>query len=428
MFSICLDQNLFKSYSTRKYRKIIVMQAVIWKKARGGLLSRLVDGRKRRGKAGRNEKNDQQAEEVIEVIGEDDYNDAPLQKDLEECAKALGLAENSITIRRVYKQRQMIFDQLGQLKDAIQTNCLFLENGTERQRQNLFRLHQIDEQRNRLKKFSRYGQSRRWHVFAEGLEVATDELHPHIGRFVRTNRSHRVGEKVVVAEPYAFSYANNIEFAYCLTCGITSKAIFPCERCPNAFFCSILCQLKNKTHRFECGTDFHTNGAIGLDAKLVIYMVLQGIVAFNNDIDKMRQRTLEIVATLDQNRVPRGSRRARHRYECVVRLAADTPDDWQTITEAYYNTILSLPEVNSLFNKYNNKLFLQNLIAHFTKVSIVNGFQLNDNVTGRRGNVGTAIYDAASFFNHSCTPNVGVIIQGLYFYIRFQYFSAFITY
>lgn len=102
------------------------------------------------------------------------------------------------------------------------------------------------------------------------------------------------------------------------------------------------------------------------------------------------------------------------RFEAIMRL--ETREDnivGINVLEAY-SIILELPVVVPLFDTDAKKTFLKNLLGHFFKIIPANCFYLsiNDDESEEIDVEGRAIFDAASFFNHSCTPNLVNIVEG----------------
>lgn len=92
------------------------------------------------------------------------------------------------------------------------------------------------------------------------------------------------------------AYASVVERThqpYCLTCHEVQLNFIVCPNCPNAVFCRgenngpSECWTNNRTHRFECGTNFHTMKFDNdLIVKCAIQMVFESLVKFDGPPDE----------------------------------------------------------------------------------------------------------------------------------------------
>lgn len=360
----------------------------------------------------------------------------PLIKRLRECDNILGLAKQSATIRKIYERKLPIFKMLGQTENAIETIRYLLEDDLQGK-------HIVEHLKrselpttNITTPFSRFGLNEKYSEFVPGMELAS---FANYGRGIIANRQFKVGEKIFHSKAYAWAAENarattkantakdkKTETAtksrkmsatesskrdrglpYCLTCGKIKTAFIPCPRCPNVLFCSVYCQQTNKLHKYECGTTFHTDAEIDMFQKCAVNTILEGIEAFDGNIDQMREETIRFIDT-KRNEVPPQCVTAKDRYFCTLALTHKYPNKFDEEIQQIFDIMMGLKDIKMKFGTKNKKLFLQHLIAHSVAVQTANGFV--GTLGGERAIA--MLYDSVSFLNHSCSPNVGISTNG----------------
>lgn len=378
----------------------------IWRIEKNGKLMRLVTLKTQNINAlGERVKNEG---EVLELIASALTRDSAKEK-WKDFTKILGLAQSSITIQRNYERIVGLFKAMRKRDNAMETMHYLLEGDYKGEKTKGIIETSESSIIRKTPPFSRFGSSEMYPSFAEGMYIGNV---PGCGRGVLAERSFAVGEKVVFAQPYAWAAENAEDLPYyCLTCGKEDAAFLPCTECPDVFFCSLKCQLANKIHKYECGTTFHTDKEISVHHKCIVNMILEGAEAYDWDIKEMQQETLEKIE--QQPAVPSSCIEPKDRYLCVVALTVNYPIYLNHQIQTVYDMMMHLPQVEDRFK--SNKHFLQHLIGHFVGVEQGNSFS---RILKTVRNY-VMIYDAFSYFNHSCSPNVGIVFNGKYLLVSF---------
>lgn len=369
--------------------------------------NRLVEESPNRLPQQRVEKNDAEAEEILESS----------EKDLEKLNKALGLAKSSKTIAKIHEQRLKYFKDhphhaLETMRSIIQSNA-DERDGNSKYRVDLKKqLFELTRKNTLRERFSRIQQCSPYPQFVKGLELYQDT---ETGRSVAATVAFKVGEKIVESKPFAWALPNGFDTAYCLSCGVRGGALIPCAKCSNAFFCDYKCQFEHSIHQYVCKTTFHSDQTIDRDTKCAIQMVLQCIANTNGDIDELEKKAMELPNK--SRKIPAECKSVNEQYECILRLKAIFSNDFEDKLEKAYNILIALPEIKELIETNDEtsdiswmdkrKYFLQHLLGHYIGVLNANGLEIN---FGDQSAI--AIYDVVSFFNHSCTPNVGITFKG----------------
>lgn len=240
-----------------------------------------------------------------------------------------------------------------------------------------------------------------------GLEII-DDPEGQLGRFIRTTVDLDAGTDLFTQDPFATVVAFTRRVEFCLTCHTIVGPFEECELCRNVHFCSDspLCKMSNRTHRFVCGSafEFHRD----LDVKCAMQMVFETLVVFNEDIAALMQRVDQLQDRgLISRGVPAQRRTKIDEFDIIMQLAVKRIDAgrYDKVIEAY-GALMHIEIFNVLFKTGTQKRFLQHLLAQFLGVMDANVFQTS--LLFHRGPKAKRrlLYDIASFFNHSCSPNV----------------------
>lgn len=240
------------------------------------------------------------------------------------------------------------------------------------------------------------------------------------GRHYQAIRNINVGQEIFIAKPFAAAVDLRTD-PYCLTCHSETNLFIPCNDC-NVTFCSLECKRRNGTHHYECQTNFHevnyNKANCDIEVKLAIQIVLEALAIFDGNVDNLRRfiENLSVVkrASLQENPrdnlrgIPRKANDGISRLACIMNLQATSRDNIQdSHIRMAFNNIMDLPKVRVLFPDLEHERFLQHFLAH--NLSII---EKNSVHSGLGGTDRALIYDAFSFFNHSCTPNVLPFLRG----------------
>lgn len=244
-----------------------------------------------------------------------------------------------------------------------------------------------------------------------------------IGRYVVATEDINFNTKIVQSDAYV-AVIDTTSLQYCLTClGETKTGTT--IRCRSANckvrYCSIQCKNSNTTHRYECQTAYHTL-VFGNEImmKLAIQMVFRALATFGDDIDRLRAAVEEIIGincnnnSVNNNNNNNNAMPAtvtdddRSKFNCIMSLQANEYPEFERNWFEAFSIIMQLPEIQNLFRSHDDKIFLQHLLAHNLRVGCINCFEteLIKDVRMCR------LYHTVSFFNHSCSPNVLLFLEG----------------
>lgn len=172
----------------------------------------------------------------------------------------------------------------------------------------------------------------------EFIELRTNPLH---GRFYATTQTIKTGQTVFEAKLFA-SVANRTNEPYCLTCHDVHNVFIPCDKCDDVKFCSLKCKSSNKTHKYECLSNFHRElyaNQNQLGIKLAIQVVLEALAIFDGNVANLRDfiEGLDVVRTAAQEnlhenpqRRPENVNDIQSRFECFMNLCRDPIDSADT--------------------------------------------------------------------------------------------------
>lgn len=359
------------------------------------------------------EHNEKNEAEALQILGDEDVNNDAKEYHV------LRLSNSSTTRRQIYENKIKDFARPADQSDTIRLILQDIAKDDDDHREEFDVLCTAVHSQPAAVLF-RFNQNNDSHpCFMRTLYLEKNAINEALGYGIQTKQSLSVGEKIVVSKPFAWALPNNIDKPYCLTCGIINVPLSPCRKCSRAFFCSVLCQHSNKAHQYECTTAFHSY-EIDVNTKCAIQMVLQSIAAFRNEngdnIEEMVKYTREAIDTPRNDWIRRMTTiDARSKYTCILHLQTILPRNW-TEHEIAFNMLIGLPRVAEIFNTRNYKYFLQHLLGHCIGALKCNGFSIQIG-----GHSARAIYDIVSFFNHSCTPNVGTRFKGSILHLMVNY-------
>lgn len=238
------------------------------------------------------------------------------------------------------------------------------------------------------------------------------KIRPDGNRGIVAAEDINIGDRIVDTEPFATVVALPCE-PYCFTCHKLGLDMEPCKVCNLIYFCSKKCKISNRTHPYECGTNFHA--IENLDVKCAIQMVLKTMSIFDT-----WHELKNFTETAKNREFPQESYDQRSKLDAILKDTRNRNQingDVQKMIDAAFELISTLPVVLRYFNimndsdnKEQNNL-LKQLITHFIRVIMVNAFetplQFGQKKYSRR-----SIYDVFSFVNHSCVPNMVNFVDG----------------
>lgn len=231
------------------------------------------------------------------------------------------------------------------------------------------------------------------------------------GRHILAETDLKPGQMVTVAKPFAAA-VNRRTKPYCLTCFEVEKDFISCDRCSNVMFCSLKCKTNNLTHEYECGTNYHDYDFTDdrIEIKCAIQMVLEALVTFDGNVDKLYQFMENLIVETDGFRLQQHPENVNDKllhFRFTMNLLTSQTDDILTNVQKAYDIIMELPKVKNLFSNDYGQSFLLHLLAHNLAILTRNAF-----VTELENTIVLMIFSTFSIFNHSCSPNVVYFLKG----------------
>lgn len=237
------------------------------------------------------------------------------------------------------------------------------------------------------------------------------------GRCIKTAKSIEAGKIVMTTAPFATAVKNRENVPYCLTCHAIDVDFISCKNCScKNWFCNLRCRNANRTHQYECGTEFHE--ITDLDAKCAIQIVFEAMSTFKKSRDLRR-----FIEKSFKNRdgVPTESDCKAARLDCIIKLQtgqyksnAEKNRDHKCAVYAL-QMMKTFPKVREYFQLQSNKKgesILMRLLTHNVPAIVENGFNIGL-LTKDHGELDRILlYDILSYVNHSCSPNLINIIDG----------------
>lgn len=247
--------------------------------------------------------------------------------------------------------------------------------------------------------------------YPEMTEAVDITMDPVYGRCLTANRDIPFETKIAETKPYV-AVVDCTDEGYCRNCfrdTVPSRSKI-CH-CKTVKFCGRPCQDENETHKYECGTAYHTiEFRTELHLKAAMEMVFKALAIFGGDVDELKRAVEEMRLDDNNNRrqIPRPTRTPLEKFQCVMGLEGKVYAGFERQLFETYSFIMQLPKISALFSSVEDKRFLQHLLAQNLLVIASNSFEseLIPDIRMLR------LYDVASFFNHSCLPNVLTYLEG----------------
>lgn len=227
---------------------------------------------------------------------------------------------------------------------------------------------------------------------AEMAEVLNIDRNREFGRFVVANADIDVGKVVLLERFFAFGASNDIEFQ-CQTCLKRQQNFIPCQHCADVVYCNAVCEKRNRTHRFVCGTGFYR---LKNWMKLNIDSILVAMDIFA-DCDQLESFVRNTCNTELLPTHPTDMVDARAKYRCFLLLGRSTEENITVTAYETYQLMLEMPAVRGYFDTMSRQRFLAHLLCHHTGVNALNGFTMDDCAV---------VCAVTSLLNHACAPNV----------------------
>lgn len=237
---------------------------------------------------------------------------------------------------------------------------------------------------------------------ANVLEVRNNEA---FGKHIVAKRDILVGETILVEDAYTTSVISNSR-TYCATCLKFTENFIPCPNCTDVMFCDTRCTQSNTVHEMSCGS-FH-NRVPGLQN--IVDSILMAVAAFS-DVNALMDFVERALATRDID-ISTIDASAQSKYGLFLKLKALPREmDLMVSIKVYltYRCLLDIPEIKRQFDTKKKQRFLLHLIYQHILIMITNSFGF----TSKKTSISIAcLAIIQSLFNHSCVPNVVIMISG----------------
>lgn len=233
--------------------------------------------------------------------------------------------------------------------------------------------------------------------FPQMANVLQIECNEKFGRHFVAKCDIEVGKTILMEEMFLVKvpHTPKSETVVCDTCLKTSTNFIACDQCA-VLFCDADCMRKNIFHKFEC-KDCHPDTIIQYFCRSVIH----AIEAFPN-VDSLMEFVQTALKRQDKGGVPSSIEDLQSKYLAFLDLHAHvTTAKWENVLCAGYTTYAFLMKQNSLqeiFDTVEKRRFLMHLIVFHCFILVTNSVTHYDS--------GSIVFILASYFNHSCAPNV----------------------
>lgn len=227
---------------------------------------------------------------------------------------------------------------------------------------------------------------------ADVLEIKTNE---QFGRHVVAKCDIGIGETVLMEKHFVKTMPSSK--SSCETCSKSNMNFIACDSCTRAMFCDEQCKSANRFHRFDCNTPFEKwNELWGVNyvtrLKHLIHSIILAVNLFPNE-----NRMIKFVedALIDRKAVPSSLIDSKSKYRAFLSLH---PSHVGVRMTAVYSVYKQLCSIGSVTDRFGTRPFLMHLIATHLLILHGNAFTGDEE--------GASVGIVASFFNHSCAPNL----------------------
>lgn len=241
---------------------------------------------------------------------------------------------------------------------------------------------------------------------ANVLEIKKDDK---FGRHIVTNEDIDVGNIVLIEKSYV-SKAMVFKLGRCNICLKSDTNLVPCKKCTTDLFCVGECE-NHYLHEFECGMATNPIEAISDAHVHVLRSILNAIHTVPN-VDSLMEFVEEVIAG-EPMRVPEHEPTDNlSKYRVFLELSFS--DFFETFSmfkpriHLIYKALTEHPSIDGMFPAEKHKRFLKHLIAHHTAAIHFNSRTSLDVFDSLFTNDLQPLI--ASYFNHSCGPNVATVI------------------
>lgn len=234
--------------------------------------------------------------------------------------------------------------------------------------------------------------------FPEMANVLSVQYNEKYGRHIVAKDDIDVGRIVLIERPFSAGASVVAKIEQCITCFAVKQNFIACEGCDSAMFCGTMCRRKNRIHLLECSDQRPVKGAT---SRHVYTSVLNAITMFQNAnaviefvSDSLRSEPKKYVYST-------ATEKMRYRSFLTLNITCKVDVEQKFIPVLYkaYTKLLSLKNVQRMFETKREKRFLLHLTAHHYLVymsNLVNLWRIDKK----------ALFIVQSYFNYACAPNI----------------------
>lgn len=250
---------------------------------------------------------------------------------------------------------------------------------------------------------------------ASVLKINNNE---QFGRHIIAECNIRIGETLLVEEAYVRVTTTD----ECYNCGKKMMNFLPCTNCADVMFCSDDC-VKNNFHSVECTIVFNSDDIHGIkSSNFVLRSLMIGISAFGS-VSEMMEFVQNCLRS-DVHEMYQSVDTPKAKYQTFFKLSTSTfIERVRDQASSIFHVMMRSKELATKFDTVHKQRFLVHLACHHALIMLSNAFgglcNPPDEVLGTQNHSAEmeneyerSIFLTASYFNHSCLPNVTKLAKG----------------
>ena len=240
------------------------------------------------------------------------------------------------------------------------------------------------------------------------------EFDPAVGRHVKAEKTVNPGDTLLVEDPFAAVLYPDKAGTNCDNCFSKLRSAVPCPDCSGLGFCSPECRDEacGSYHRYECKFQDLVQG---LGGSAVVRLALRIITSHPLTYFKKMRTDLNVDNTTSE---------FKHPYLSLFNLVSLDEERWtedifsRTMMAVALLKILKVakyfPDKSDADTYTDDEIFIGSLLLRHLNLLQFNAHEVYEVLRGNREKIkpsknnliGLAVYSRASYFNHSCQPNV----------------------
>ncbi|QQP39233.1 SET and MYND domain-containing protein 4, partial [Caligus rogercresseyi] len=244
-----------------------------------------------------------------------------------------------------------------------------------------------------------------------------------VGRFVSASEAINTGESILSESPVGSVLYPEQRGSHCAVCFLRLIAGYPCPTCSNIAFCSPSCREKGSFHEFECRYDDFLRG-LGLSSigRLALRLITSQPLEYFLKIKEHLKASNETEESLSQ-----------HGYINIYNLTGNGDQRWREdrVHRSYLSAILTKVLLCSGYFKSTQSVkedtrYICELLCRYMEILQFNAHEVYEFIRkdkralkpSKQAPIGLAIYQKASYFNHSCFGSIVRYFEGNIMHLR----------